>query len=798
VGVTGSGKAVYKEDVTSTTPFPITGTLYGITYRPTGGYVAVGYYEDTATFQENTLYISSTNGVSWTAGTGPIQGRLTGITYGPPGGYVAVGYYGLDSLYLSSSNGQSWTGGIGPIQGALRGIAYGPTGGYVAIGEDAFASPTKTIYLRSPDGVAWTGGIGPIEGQLSGIAYGPAGGYVAVGYDNTSPSNNIYLSSPDGVTWTGGTMPIQGNLLGITYDIAGVYMAVGNDNSSPPNSIYLSSTDGVSWTGGTGPIEAYLSGITHDATNGYVAVGYDTNQNSIYLTSSDGQSWTGGTGPIQGVIRGIAYGPTGGYIGVGDDNNYSPITLYLSSPDGLSWTGSTGMGSTGTGIIKNTLTIDALIDNIGSTGAPGQVLTAGPTGSGLIWTSGGAGPTGDTGPQGNAGQQGYAGQQGNTGATGATGDIGPVGARGQPGATMVSGSGTPTGPANDGDFYLDTDTGIIYEYDAVSADTLINSVSGLEVWLDANDPLATGIAGTNGNSITTWYDKSVNQRDMAWTGGTGSSITYANNSINSLNSIYANGSNIVGNIDVPAGTFPSNYSGFIIFKSYPLSMSGTQMTLFGRIVGGSWASPFDMYSDQRFAGTIAQNRTFIGQTVNLDPFFISNTTSMWNFTFNNYSETGATGSYAEYFNGTAATFIQGENSGQRTGLNAQDTSTSINFGGRGGTPVRLRANICEILIYSSLLTLQQRQNIEGYLAWKWGLQSSLPANHPYYSSPFRSMGTWTAVMNLTSDTGPTGDTGPAGTQILANYGVPTGDIGGTRVNDFYIDLNTGMMYRRST
>jgi hypothetical protein len=421
------------------------------------------------------------------------------------------------------------------------------------------------------------------------------------------------------------------------------------------------------------------------------------------------------------------------------------------------------MGTTGTGIIKNTLTIDALIDNVGSTGAPGQILTAGPAGSGLIWTSGGAGPTGDTGP---------------------------VGLTGQPGTTMVSGSGTPTGPANDGDFYLDTDTGILYKYENVSPNILINTIPGLEVWLDANDPLATGIAGTNGASITTWYDKTDNQRNMTWTSGTGSSITYANNSINSLNSIYANGSNIVGNIDVPADTFPSDYSGFIVFKSYPLSMSGTQLTLFGRIVGGSWASPFDMYSDQRFAGTISPNRTFIGKTVNLDPFFISNKTSMWNFTFNNYSETGESGSYAEYFNGAVASFTQGASSGQRTGLNAQDTSTSINFGGRGGTPVRLRANICEILIYSSLLTLQQRQDIEGYLAWKWGLQSSLAANHPYLP--------WKPVMNLISDTGPTGDTGTAGTQILANYGVPTGDIGGTRVNDFYIDLNTGMMYRRST
>jgi hypothetical protein len=36
-----------------------------------------------------------------------------------------------------------------------------------------------------------------------------------------------------------------------------------------------------------------------------------------------------------------------------------------------------------------------------------------------------------------------------------------------------------------------------------------------------------------------------------------------------------------------------------------------------------------------------------------------------------------------------------------------------------------------------------------------------------------------------------------GTQILADNGEPVGDIAGTRINDFYIDLDTGWMYRRT-
>jgi hypothetical protein len=41
----------------------------------------------------------------------------------------------------------------------------------------------------------------------------------------------------------------------------------------------------------------------------------------------------------------------------------------------------------------------------------------------------------------------------------------------------------------------------------------------------------------------------------------------------------------------------------------------------------------------------------------------------------------------------------------------------------------------ELIIYSTTLSFFQRQQVEGYLAWKWSLQSNLPANHPYKLFP---------------------------------------------------------------
>jgi hypothetical protein len=41
-------------------------------------------------------------------------------------------------------------------------------------------------------------------------------------------------------------------------------------------------------------------------------------------------------------------------------------------------------------------------------------------------------------------------------------------------------------------------------------------------------------------------------------------------------------------------------------------------------------------------------------------------------------------------------------------------------------------DIAELIVYPTALSTTQRQQLEGYLAWKWGIQSSLPSStHPY-------------------------------------------------------------------
>lgn len=48
---------------------------------------------------------------------------------------------------------------------------------------------------------------------------------------------------------------------------------------------------------------------------------------------------------------------------------------------------------------------------------------------------------------------------------------------------------------------------------------------------------------------------------------------------------------------------------------------------------------------------------------------------------------------------------------------------------------RFEGFIGEVIAYNTSLTASQRQQIEGYLAHKWGLQTNLPVGHPFRSAP---------------------------------------------------------------
>ena len=57
------------------------------------------------------------------------------------------------------------------------------------------------------------------------------------------------------------------------------------------------------------------------------------------------------------------------------------------------------------------------------------------------------------------------------------------------------------------------------------------------------------------------------------------------------------------------------------------------------------------------------------------------------------------------------------------------------IGGHASSGLLLQGRIAEIVVVHADVTIATRQKLEGYLAHKWGLESDLPADHPYKAAP---------------------------------------------------------------
>jgi hypothetical protein len=90
--------------------------------------------------------------------------------------------------------------------------------------------------------------------------------------------------------------------------------------------------------------------------------------------------------------------------------------------------------------------------------------------------------------------------------------------------------------------------------------------------------------------------------------------------------------------------------------------------------------------------------------------------------------------YSQYFNTTNSTIFRDGTS--NAGGNISNSScTGVTVGSRnGGTSETFQGHIAEVIYYQRLLTTNERQLVEGYLAWKWGVQSNLPSTHPFAST----------------------------------------------------------------
>jgi len=85
---------------------------------------------------------------------------------------------------------------------------------------------------------------------------------------------------------------------------------------------------------------------------------------------------------------------------------------------------------------------------------------------------------------------------------------------------------------------------------------------------------------------------------------------------------------------------------------------------------------------------------------------------------------------------TTGFFVNGSSTiGASTGYGGVGHTNGMRVGFAGNSTAPLNGWLGEILFFGGTLTTLQRQQMEGYLAWKWGLQTNLPSNHPFRGSP---------------------------------------------------------------
>ena len=233
------------------------------------------------------------------------------------------------------------------------------------------------------------------------------------------------------------------------------------------------------------------------------------------------------------------------------------------------------------------------------------------------------------------------------------------------------------------------------------------------LWLDAAD--ASTITTVSG-AVSQWNDKSGNNRNVEQSVAISRPL-YQATGFNGLPAIAFDGTNdfLKNNTYQPAGAFTC----VLVYRA---TSNGT-LLLVQRATGIIEILNINAtgYTPLTFTGTgsAAKGFTPLGGTLNQ------------NFTLIvQYDGSGTT--VSDY-------------NARINGINQALTSSGpLGYGGEagfalGGRPVQsnnfTNGTISEVLFFENVLTGSDNEKLEGYLAHKWGLTASLPADHPYKVNP---------------------------------------------------------------
>jgi len=243
-----------------------------------------------------------------------------------------------------------------------------------------------------------------------------------------------------------------------------------------------------------------------------------------------------------------------------------------------------------------------------------------------------------------------------------------------------------------------------------------NIVSTCSVWLDGQDRTTMVFSG---NNVTTWKDKS-GANNHATASGYISNIPC----INGYNAMAYPGVTSTFFRGPLVNTTNGSVTGFAVLNMFATSYSAIRAISLG-------VSTTTDYNNVLYTGLIERGGSGLNSYRNLTNGATASYT------------TGTPALVCSIYDGTNNYFYVNGNAGTPVASSGNFGYSNYEIGSEFGedtvSVVHYDGYIGEIIMYNKIsLNTQQRQQVEGILAWKWGLQSQLPASHPYYNNAYIS------------------------------------------------------------
>jgi hypothetical protein len=285
------------------------------------------------------------------------------------------------------------------------------------------------------------------------------------------------------------------------------------------------------------------------------------------------------------------------------------------------------------------------------------------------------------------------------------------------------------------------------------------------IWFDADDP---GVLFKAGTTVVSWQNKgTVSISERSNTGTVSAGLTVKNN--RNVITFPGNSYLVSDSFSIP----DSEKTAFMVYERPSYNYNSASFTFLRPYpsAGQQSSNPSEFY----YFMNVLQNTNYYNDSI---VTVIGGYDYSINATVNAYpnvlqlNSLIASGSTPGFWNAGSPTSF--------TSVYPQNYADSFQYF-MGASNANVGKDLAEYLLFPVALGAVDRQSIEGYLAWKWGLQSNLPSSHPYSVYPpsavvpYRVPGliVWLDAADTTQYT-------PSGSNLTAwgNKGSAPGLVGG--------------------